>query len=746
LNLDLESRQADCGTLARALRNAAYALLAIGLVACAVPGNTPIVPSALKISTLITKDGTAVVAVPEPSTRITALPTVPEVLPSAQTLARDKQGAIAIAALPTEPVSINLEQVTLGTFAQLIFSDLLKKNVNVDAPVLARKDLVTFRSGASQAPAALETAAKLLLKSYGVAVIDVGGLVRVVLDTAAQGNLPEMRRVSSLPDTPLPLRPVFHVVDLLSVQPAQVVGWVKMMFGDRVRIQEDLGRNALLLSGTPDNLQAALEAISFLDQPVLRGGKSLSISPLYWSAEDLARRLSDVLTAEGYSVQSMGGGGIRHPIVIMPVPAINAVYVFAQSGAVIDHITQWARTLDVPSDRGVGKTFFTYAVKHKDATLLAKTLEQLLGRSGAPAAAGAATIASTVVVDASTNTLIFQTSREEYSKVSGLLQTLDRPAKGALIEVTVAELSLDDKNQLGVEWLTNKALSGGGSVSAGTAGGLAIGSAGFNYRVFDGATNLRFVLNALASDNQATVLSSPRVMARNGETATIQVGQEVPIITSQQSGGTTTAGTPAVLQTIQYRSTGVILKVRPVIHSSDQIDLEVSQEVSGAQSTSTGVNVSPTFTTRRIDTKLTLRNGATVLLGGLISDQNSQGMAGIPFLKDVPGLGSFFSTKNRSGQRSELVMLITPYVINDNSDAEAVTTAFRNMLGPWAATMQPASVDRPQTDDKRRPPAEVVEKNGKATPAPAPAAEASSTSAPPAAPALPAPTQPPAKP
>jgi general secretion pathway protein D len=191
----------------------------------------------------------------------------------------------------------------------------------------------------------------------------------------------------------------------------------------------------------------------------------------------------------------------------------------------------------------------------------------------------------------------------------------------------------------------------------------------------------------------------------------------------------------------------VILKVRPVIHSSDQIDLEVSQEVSGAQSTSTGVNVSPTFTTRRIDTKLTLRNGATVLLGGLISDQNSQGMAGIPFLKDVPGLGSFFSTKNRSGQRSELVMLITPYVINDNSDAEAVTTAFRNMLGPWAATMQPASVDRPQTDDKRRPLAEVVEKNGKATPAPAPAAEASSTSAPPpAVPALPATPQPPAKP
>ena len=734
MNLDLGLRRVGRSAVARAWRYVVLATLASGLGACAVPGAAPIVPPALKTNTQVTKDSASVVLAPEPSTRITNLPSVPEVLPSAQALARDQQTSTGIAALPTEPVSINLEQVTLGTFAQLIFNDLLKKNVNVDAPVLARKDLVTFRSGASQAPADLERAAKLLLKSYGVAVLDVGGLVRIVPDNANVGSLPEIRRGSALPETPLSLRPIFHVIDLLSVHQTLVTNWLKMMFGERIRIQEDISRNSLLISGTPENLQAALEAISFLDQPVMRGAKSLSISPLYWSADELARRLLDVLSAEGYAVQpigSGGGGGARFPIVILPVAAINAVYVFAQAGTVIDHISQWARTLDVPSDRGIGKTFFTYAVKHKDATLLAKTLEQLLGRSGAPAAAGAATGAApgapTVVVDTSTNTMIFQTSREEYSKVSGLLQTLDRPAKGALIEVTVAELSLDDKNQLGVEWLTNKALSGGGSVSTGTASGLAIGSAGFNYKVFDSATNLRFVLNALASDNQATVLSSPRVMARNGETATIQVGQEVPIITSQQSGGTTTVGAAAVLQTSQYRSTGVILRVKPVIHSSDQIDLDVSQEVSGAQSTSTGVNVSPTFTTRRIETKLTLRNGATVLLGGLISDQNSQGMAGIPFLKDVPGLGSFFSTKNRSGQRSELVVLITPYVINDDGDAEAVTTAFRKMLGPWAATVQsaPAPVSAPAT-------------------AAAPAKEP--TSAAPVVPTPPAVTQPPAKP
>jgi general secretion pathway protein D len=675
-------------------------MLAVGLClgGCAVPGSQPIVPATLPVRADAAGPATTAPAAPE-LTRVAPLPVPPVAAPSIKAAARD-QVAAAAGALSTEPVSVNLEQVTLGTFAQLIFGDLLKKNVNVDAQVMARKDLVTFRSGLAQPPLRLETAARLLLKSYGVAAIDVGGLVRVVPDNAALGDLPEIRRGAALPDTPLPLRPVFQLVELQAVQQVQVSGWLRTMFGDRIKVQEDVTRNALLLSGTPDNMQAALEAIRVLDQPVLRGVQSVAISPLYWSADDLARRLIEVLSAQGYAVQPLNqqAGGVRYPIVILPVAGLNAVYVFAQAGAVLDHVTEWARTLDKPNERGIGKNFFTYAVKHKDASALAATLEQLLGRArgsaaAAPAGAAGAAAATTprsgsVVVDVSTNMLIFQSSQDEYSQIITLLQTLDRPSKSALIEVTVAELSIDNNSQLGVEWLANKALSNGGTISTGTAGGLSIGTAGFNFKVFDSANVLRLTLNALASDNKATVLSSPRVLARNGETATIQVGQEVPIITSQQSTGTTTVtGTPQVLQTIQYRNTGVILKVKPVIHSSDQIDLDVTQEVSAALSTSTGVNVSPTFTTRKIDTKLTLRNGATVLLGGLISDQSSRGTAGIPFLKDIPGLGALFSTQSGGGTRSELVVLITPYVINDDHGAEAVTSAFRKMLGPWSETV-----------------------------------------------------------
>lgn len=686
------------------------------LVGCAQP---PRIPAPLRLPSVAAsnEDG---VQQRETGTRLEELPAAPQVKakPAPSQAVSPKSATSASAS--EEPAILNLEQVPLGTFAQIIFAEVLKKNVNIDPQVLARKDLVTFRSGGKQERDQIEAAAKLLLKSYGIAALDLGGLVRVLPDSANLGNLPEIRRGAALPETPLPLRPIFYLVDLKAVRQTEITAFLRTLFGERVKVQEDAIRNALLISGTPDNVEAALEAIRVLDQPTLIGGRSLSISPVNWSAEDFAKRLVEVLTAQGYAVQPITAtaqqpGGVRYPIIVLPVAGINAVYVFARGDDVIKHIEQWAQTLDKPNERGIGKNFFTYAVKHKDASSLADTLDQLLsGSRGAGAGAqarpagtaqagtaAAQVRASGVVVDKATNMLIFQSSQEEYSQINALLQRLDQPSKAALIEVTVAELSIDDSSQLGVEWAFADTLSRGRTARGGTVGGLGLGTGGFTYKILDSASQVKVALNALASDNRANILSSPRVQARNGETATIQVGQEVPIITSQQTGVATTGNTAQVLQTIQYRNTGVILKVKPVIHSGDQIDLDVVQEVSAAQTTETGVNASPTFSTRKLDTKLTLRNGSTVLLGGLISEEQSSGASGIPLLKDVPVLGGLFSKQSTGGKRRELIVLITPYVINNNQEAEEVTSAFRRMLRPWGG--ESASGGKPAEPSRANP-------------------------------------------
>jgi len=649
-------------------------------------------------------------AAPPAGLRVSELPVAPTAASSqyaAQRDAADAKVRTDIAAGSEEVGAINLQQVPLPAFVQIVYAEMLKRNINVDSAVLARKELVTFRAPASQTAAQLETALKLLLKTYQIAVVDVGGLVRVLPDNAQFGNLPEIRRSDAMPDTPLPLRPIYQLIEMRAVRQNEVAQWLKTLFGSRVNIQEDITRNALLINGTPDNVQAALEAIRVLDQPLMNGRRSVALTPSYLSVDDLAKRLIEVLTAQGYAVAPLGQAGVRYPITLLPVAAVNSVFVFAVSDDVLKHVENWARTMDKPNERGVGKNFFTYQVRHKDASDLAKTLDQLLSgsrlRTGASATqastgGGSASRLTSVVVDQSTNMLIFQAEPDEHSQISALLQTLDRPAKAALIEVTVAELSTIDSSQLGFEWLATHDISasGGKGGTYGTKGGTGIGTSGFNFRVLDAAGGVRVALNALASNNQATILSSPRVQARNGEQATIQVGQEVPIITSQQ---TSTGATPSptqtgVLQTVQYRSTGVILKVKPVIHSGDQIDLEVDQEVSAAASTNTGVNISPTFSTRKLSTKLTLRNGATVMMGGLISNDSSQGSAGVPFLKDLPLIGNLFSTRTVGGNRRELVILITPYILNDSSEAEAMTEAFRKQLGSWADTAKPG--DAPQ--------------------------------------------------
>jgi len=139
-----------------------------------------------------------------------------------------------------------------------------------------------------------------------------------------------------------------------------------------------------------------------------------------------------------------------------------------------------------------------------------------------------------------------------------------------------------------------------------------------------------------------------------------------------------------VLQSVQYRNTGVILKIKPVIHSSDQVDLAVNQEVSAVKDSATAVGNSPSFSKRSLDTKLTLKHGETVVLGGLISSDSSNNNKGIPFIKDIPILGRAFGSNTDTNNRTELVILITPYIISDDGEARAVTDAFRKQLGSWA--------------------------------------------------------------
>jgi general secretion pathway protein D len=595
-------------------------------------------------------------------------------------------------------ITLNFDQLALPAFIQAVYANGLKKTVSIDPAVSARKDLVTLRSGKPLSAAEAESSVRLLLKSYGLAVQDLPGLTRIVPDAANTGYLPEIRRGRALPETPLPLRPIFQLVELQVVRQPEITGYIRTLFGEKLRLTEDPTRNSILMAGNGEDIQAALEAIQVLDQPMFKGRNSIRISPTIWSADEMARRLTEILTQEGYAVGTTNPGGIQYPITMLPISGINSVIVFASSKEVLNHIVEWATLLDKPQERTVGRAFFSYAVRNTDASRLAETVQQLLSGGSRPVStAGATTPAPTtpggVVVDKATNTLLFRASGDEYTDLVRMLRELDRATRQVLIEVTVAQVTVDDKSEVGVSWIFNRLNSSGLNVTqlGGNASpATSLGSfAGFAVTQLDGLGKPRAVLNALASDNKVTLLSNPSIIARNGETANIQVGQDVPVLTSQQTNSAT--GGAGIISTVQYRNTGTILRIKPVIHSSDQVDLEVAQEVSSVAQNTTGGITSPTINKSSIDTKLTLKHGSTYVLGGLISNNVDRTKSGVPFLKDLPILGAAFRSTTDSNRRTELVILITPYIMNDDTEAKAVTEAFKKQLGPWAQSVRAPS-------------------------------------------------------
>jgi len=582
--------------------------------------------------------------------------------------------------------AVALENMPLPQFINAIYAVILKRSVSVDPAVLQRTDLVSLRTGKPQSAAQLAAAAQAVLRSYGLAATEFQGLVRVVPETNQSGYLPEIWRGRAQPEIPASLRPVFYYVELEHTLAQGVVGWLRSLFAGRLSVTEDSARNSLMLSGQSDTVAAAMEAIQLLDQPLLRGRVSVRINPVFWSADEMSKRLVEVLTAEGYAVAN--NPAANTPIVILPIGGINSVIVFAVNERILNHTLRWARDID-QAPQGNNSGYVNYYVRNTDATDLAKTLQEVMtGIAAAPAQTGVSppqTGGKKVVVNAATNGLIIKTTPAEFQQLYGLLQELDRPARSVLIQATVAEVRLTDSEQFGFNWLLNQFIKSGVRVTGGVGlpGQPATGTFRLNFANF--ANVPQAMLTALASSNRIRILSNPSIVALNGQSATIQVGQEVPILTSQISNANTgTATGQGIMQTIQYRNTGVILRVKPVIHSGGRVDLEISQEVSAAQKNETGVDSSPIILTRRVESKMSLTDGNTTLLGGLISENRSSGDAGLPYLKDIPLAGALFKTNaNSNVERTELVVLLTPHVISDDFDAQAVTSAFRSQFA-WA--------------------------------------------------------------
>jgi general secretion pathway protein D len=281
-----------------------------------------------------------------------------------------------------------------------------------------------------------------------------------------------------------------------------------------------------------------------------------------------------------------------------------------------------------------------------------------------------------IVADDANNSLLIVATSAEYERIHEMLQEIDSLPNQVMLEATIAEVTLGDELNFGMRWYF------GESDNRGTFTDLVTGSVvstfpGFSY-FFSSGTDVGVVLNALSSLTKVHVLSSPTLMVLDNRTATLQVGDQVPVIT-QTANSVSSADSP-IVSTVELKDTGVILTITPRVNDSGRVTLEIKQEVSDVVETTTSGIDSPTIRQRKVTTTVAVNDGDTLALGGLIQERSSTSKTKVPLLADIPLLGAAFRSKQDSVDRTELVIFIRPRVTRDVSEARRITREFRNQM------------------------------------------------------------------
>lgn len=605
-----------------------------------------------------------------------------------------------IAALvPARDVEITLPPQPLSQFIDTVFGEILQVPYSTGPGVAQRRDVVTLRGPTTVSSRQFFSMVQMALQQYGLAVVIENGTVRIVQDAVLSGQSPIFIRTRTSSDTPSSSRPVLQFFSVSALDAQALLNLLNEVYPNRgsVRFTVQAETNTLMISGSARDVASAASVVDQLDRPRFAGGQIARVEPVFMSTEQLAESLMRVLTTEGFQVSNPIEGRAR-AITLLPIQYANQLLIFANDPNAFDRAVYWIGQLDRASALGDSEGVFVYTAQNTSAEELGALVSKVSPGSGSEqeatvpperavrrsnglrvgsqpsnTAAPSPTRYGGLTIDPAGNRIIFRGSPSEYERVRGLLEQLDTPPQQVLVEMTIAEVTLTDDTRFGVEWFLDQTITNG-TLSASTrgssvrqAGGLGVMAS----HVFSRGT-VQAALNAFASNRNLNILSTPRLVTRSGSEAQILIGTDVPIITSQRASDSQTSGDSDVLQTVQYRQTGVILNVRPIVYGDDRIDIALYQEVSSQQPNTTAAISSPLILNRSVTTQLSLQEGMTAVIGGLIQDNYTRDQRGVPGLKDVPLLGAAFRSDQVSGDKVELLILVTPYIIHDSDEMSGI--------------------------------------------------------------------------
>ncbi|MEO8117734.1 MAG: secretin N-terminal domain-containing protein, partial [Rhodoferax sp.] len=289
-----------------------------------------------------------------------------------------------------------------------------------------------------------------------------------------------------------------------------------------------------------------------------------------------------------------------------------------------------------------------------------------------------------VIADEINNAVLVYGTRGEYEKIEITLKRLDVPPTQVLIEASIIEVTLTDDLQYGLQWIFSDkergGLTGTGVLSKAAGANAATGAifgatpAGFSYTLRNSLGDVRAVINALADKSLIKVISSPSLMVLDNHTASIAVGNQQPV----KVGDTITTG-GVITSNFQYKDTGVNLAVTPSVNAGNMVTMQINQSVTdvGQVDVATGQR---SFLQRQFASKVAVRSGEALVLGGLIRDNTTSGKSGLPVLQDIPLFGALFGATANSTNRTELIVVITPRVVRTEQDMRQIGQELRDRM------------------------------------------------------------------
>ena len=586
----------------------------------------------------------------------------------------------------TDQQTASANELPVRDFVQTIFGEVLDVNYVLSPEAQAASGSITLNVREPVSSRRLYVITAQLLDDKGLVVTRRDGVLYVTQQERRRTDNTVIGLGRSRGDVPETINPILQIIPLRYGVTTSVERTLNRL--SNARITADLAQSALFVEGPRSEVTRVIDLVNLLDRPAHRG-KHVALKQLtYVSTEEFINKAEELLSAEGIRASTSANDGAA--LLMVPIDQVGAVALFAGEEFVLDRLEFWARQIDKPT-RGAEKRYYVYHPRHARASDLGQSVAPLLGdieeqqgdrtrdTQSAQGVGGAQPVAGSqprsgrasqgqrrqqtvsvvsenlrMTIDERSNSIIFYTTGEAYQSLLPIIRRLDVMPKQILLDATIAEVTLSDEFSQGFEFAFRSGkLSGGTLGNFGTAG---MGGLGLNWQ--DGFDQL--LANLSASSSLVNVLSNPTLVVRDGVSANISVGNDIPTI-----GATTSDPIQSDRQTtvINYRKTGVSLTVTPTINAQGLVVLEIDQQISNTSETGPSISGSPSIFERSIQTEVLAQSGQTVLLGGLISENTAANDSYVPGLARIPLLGHLFRGRSESAEKTELVIFITPRVI-----------------------------------------------------------------------------------